>query len=62
MLSVMTMADLGPERPGEGSETRQWGERGRTNQEHGHPVSARFFFIAVAVIVAALVVYFIARG
>jgi hypothetical protein len=62
MLDVMTMADLGPERPGEGSETRQWVERSRTNQESEPPFSTRFFFIAVAVIVAALLVYFIVRG
>ncbi|MBA3464886.1 MAG: hypothetical protein H0T46_33440 [Deltaproteobacteria bacterium] len=58
----MTMADLGPERPGEGSETRQWGERSRTNQEMEASVSTRFFFIAVVVIIAALLVYFIVRG
>lgn len=62
MLDVMTMADLGPERPGEGSETRKWGERARTNQELEAPVSTRFFFIAVVVLVAALLVYFIVRG
>ena len=56
------MADLGPERPGEGSETRQWVERSRTNQESAPAISTRFFFIAVAVIVAALLVYFIVRG
>lgn len=62
MLAVMTMADLGPERPGEGSETRQWVERSRTNQESSPAISTRFFFIAVTLIVAALLVYFIVSG
>ena len=46
----MTMPDLGPERPGQASKTRQLVERGRTDT--GDEVSNRTFFIALAVIVA----------
>jgi hypothetical protein len=48
----MTLPDL-PERPGQASETRQMVERGRT--ETGGEVSNPVFFIALALIVAAIV-------
>lgn len=49
----MTLPDLGPERPGNASETRQMVERGRT--ETGAQVSTPAFFIALGVILAAIV-------
>ncbi|MBL0214911.1 MAG: hypothetical protein IPQ07_13630 [Myxococcales bacterium] len=56
----MTMADLGPERPsGHASDTRQWGERGRTESEPN--VSTRRFLILLALLVVALVVFFLLR-
>lgn len=51
--SGMTLPDLGPERPGQASETRQMVERGRT--ETGGEVSNPTFFIALVVIIAALI-------
>lgn len=56
----MTMADLGPERPGQPSDTRQWGERGRTDAEAA-AISTRRFFILLAILVVALVVFFVLR-
>jgi hypothetical protein len=50
----MTLPDLGPERPGHPSETRQMGERGRT--ETGAQLSNPAFLIALAVIVVGVVV------
>jgi hypothetical protein len=55
----MTMADLGPERPGQASETREWGERQRTEQPH--TVSNLRFFIVLALIIAALVAFALLR-
>ena len=49
----MTLPDLGPERPGNASETRQMVERGRT--ETGGQVSTPAFFIALGAILAAIV-------
>jgi hypothetical protein len=49
----MTLPDLGPERPGQASETRQMVERSRT--ETGGQVSNPAFLIALAVIVAGIV-------
>lgn len=51
----MTLPDLGPERPGQPSETRQMVERGRT--ENGAQVSNPAFLIALGVIVAGIVVF-----
>jgi hypothetical protein len=53
----MTMPDLGPERPGHPSDTRQMVERGRT--ESGAQVSNPAFLIALAVIVVVVVVLFL---
>jgi len=50
---VMTVPDLGSERPGDPSDTRQLVERGRT--ETGAEVSGRAFLIAFAVIAAVIV-------
>jgi hypothetical protein len=50
----MTMPDLGSERPGEATETRQMVERSRT--ESGGEVSNPAFLIALGVIVAMFVV------
>ena len=56
----MTMLDLGPERPGQASETREWGERGRTNSDPHH-VSNRRFFLLLALIIVGLVVFALLR-
>lgn len=53
--TVMTLPDLGPERPGQPSETRQMVERGRT--ENPAQVSNPAFLIALAVIVVGVVVF-----
>jgi hypothetical protein len=57
--SLMTMLDLGPERPGQASETRQWAERGQT--ENPSRVSNRRFFIVLAIIVVALLLFALVR-
>jgi hypothetical protein len=62
MLGVMTMADLGPERPGEGSETRQWGERNRAQTEPPPQISNKVFGIAIALIIVAVALILILRG
>lgn len=62
MLGVMTMADLGPERPGEGSETRQWVDRQRAETDTPPQISNKFFGIAVAVIILAVALVLILRG
>ena len=49
------MPALGPERPGHPSDTRQWGERNRT--ESGVQVSNRRFAIALAVVVVVVGVF-----
>lgn len=52
----MTMPDLGPERPGQASDTRQMVERGRT-ESGAAEVSGRAFAIAllaIAVVIVAL--------
>lgn len=51
--NAMTLPDLGPERPGHASETRQMVERART--ETGHPMRGRSFVIAMIVIVLGIV-------
>jgi len=48
------MPDI-PERPGQASETRQMVERGRTDM--GAEVSSRTFWIALAAIAAAIIVF-----
>jgi hypothetical protein len=54
----MTMIDLGPERPGQPSETRQMGEQGRAETHQGDVnVSGRQFVIALVVIAAAIAVF-----
>lgn len=58
---IMTMADLGPERPGLASETREWADRGRRDQE-AQAVSNRRFVIFLVLIVIALAVFFILRA
>jgi len=55
----MTMADLGPERPGQASDTRQMSDVDR--MVHPTRVSGRAFWILLAVIVVALVVFFVVR-
>lgn len=54
------MPDLGPERPGQASETRQMVERGRT--ETGAEVSGRAFVIALMLIVVAIAVFALLRS
>ncbi|HWU86834.1 MAG TPA: hypothetical protein VN253_06150 [Kofleriaceae bacterium] len=51
----MTAPDFGPERPGPASETRRLVEYGRT-AAGGH-VSGRAFWIALAAIVLAIVLF-----
>ena len=51
--SRMTLPDLGPERPGQPSETRQMVERSRT--ETGGDVSNPAFLIVLGVIVVGIV-------
>ena len=54
----MTMIDLGPERPGPASETRQMGEQGRAKTHQGEvDVSGRQFWIAFAVIAVAIAIF-----
>jgi hypothetical protein len=49
---AMTMPDLGAERPGQASETRQMVERGRT--QTGADVSGKAFAIALIIILLAI--------
>lgn len=51
---AMTVPDLGPERPGDPSDTRQLVERGRT--ESGAHVGNGTFFIALSIVAAFIVV------
>ena len=62
MISRMTMADLGPERPGEGSETRQWVDRQRAQTEPPPQISNKLFGIAIALIIVAVALVLILRG
>lgn len=55
----MTMADLGPERPGNASETRRMTEADRVIQPAR--VSGRLFWIAMALIVLAIAAFFAVR-
>lgn len=58
---TMTMADLGPERPGQASETREWADQGRREHEP-HVVSNRRFLILLSVIAIGLAVVFFIRA
>ena len=51
----MTMIDLGPERPGHPSDTRQMGEQGRRPHPTDARVSGRAFWIVVLIIAIAFV-------
>ena len=55
----MTMADLGPERPGHASDTRRMSDVDRI--VHPTRVSGRMFWIVLVLIVAAVVVFFVVR-
>lgn len=55
----MTMADLGPERPGQASDTRRMSDADRVT--HPTRVSGRAFWIVLLVIVAAIAVFFVVR-
>ncbi len=57
----MTMADLGPERPGQASETRAWADDGRRHHD-AHMVSNRRFLILLSLIAIGLAVFFIVRA
>ncbi len=59
MLLRMTMIDLGPERPGQASETRQMSDLDRTIAPAR--VSGRTFWILLALIVVGLVLFFVVR-
>jgi hypothetical protein len=50
----VTLPDLGPERPGAASETRQMVERGRT--ETGGDIGNRSFVVALAIIAIGIVI------
>ena len=52
----MTVPDLGPERPGHASETREMVERMRT-ESGGATVSGRSFWIAFAVIAVVIALF-----
>lgn len=52
-LESMTMTDLGPERPGPASSTRQMVEMDRAGLRPAH-VSGRVFWIVLAVILIGL--------
>ena len=58
---TMTMADLGPERPGQASETREMAEHGRREHD-AHVVSNRRFLIFLSLLVIALAVFFVVRA
>ncbi len=53
------MLDLGPERPGQASETRQMTEADRAMHPTG--VSGRAFWVFLVAIVAAIVMFFVLR-
>lgn len=55
----MTMADLGPERPGQASDTRQMSEVDRALQPAR--VSGRVFWVALAMIIMGVAVFFVVR-
>jgi hypothetical protein len=55
----MTMADLGPERPGQASDTRQMSDVDRVIQPAR--VSGRVFWVALALIVMGVAVFFVVR-
>lgn len=52
------MIDLGPERPGQASDTRQMGEQDRAETHQGDVnVSGRQFVIALVIIAAAIAAF-----
>ncbi len=53
----MTMIDLGPERPGPASDTRQMSDLDRATTYEQSDVSGRQFWIAFAIIVVAVAVF-----
>ncbi len=55
----MTMLDLGPERPGQASETRQMSDLDRT--EVPARVSGKVFWPLLLVLIAGLVLFFALR-
>lgn len=55
----MTVPDLGPERPGQPSDTRRMSEVDRVMQPAR--VSGRLFWVALALILMAVVVAFVVR-
>lgn len=56
--STMTMIDLGPERPGHASETREMGERDRAETHQSDvQVSGPRFVIALVIISAAIAAF-----
>ncbi len=56
---AMTMADLGPERPGQASDTRQMSDVDRVIQPAR--VSGRLFWVAVTLIILGVAVFFVVR-
>ena len=57
--AAMTMLDLGPERPGQASETRQMSDLDRT--EVPARVSGKVFWPLLLVLIAGLVLFFALR-
>jgi hypothetical protein len=55
----MTMLDLGPERPGVASDTRQMSEADRARPPAR--VSGRFFWVGLVLIIAAMIIYALSR-
>ncbi|MDB4961141.1 MAG: hypothetical protein JWP01_1140 [Myxococcales bacterium] len=55
----MTMLDLGPERPGVASDTRQMSDMDRARAPAR--VSGRFFWVGLVLIVAAIIIFALSR-
>lgn len=55
----MTMADLGPERPGQASDTRQMSDVDRVIQPAR--LSGRVFWVALTLIVLGVAAFFVVR-
>lgn len=55
----MTMADLGPERPGNASDTRRLTEADRVIQPAR--ISGRLFWVALALILMGIAIFFVVR-
>ena len=56
---AMTMMDLGPERPGQASDTRQMSEIDRA--VHPTRVSGRLFWVTLALILMGVAIFFVVR-